>query len=256
MDSRIHPKLDVRNFESAIGDFGDVTHDPAFTQARRSRQALADGAVHLHNAKAALDSDATRTPAEKSRRLNETAEAVLRRATDNASKAEDGLRRKARDADQQIVSELRMAAPPEAAEIRAHIKAMDATDRTTFLRRAIQNGDRETAGAVLAARPYLSGLGDKEVSMVRREAERAFCAETAAVRDAATAAADEIGSAAQTLYAESRKLNDPKLAQQAAQQRQASEQAIQAAERLEPIEAEANPADADGGDAGEEADAA
>jgi hypothetical protein len=256
MDKRIHPKLDVRNFDHAIAGIGDVAHNPAFTQARRARQALADGAMHLHNAKAALDADSTRTPADKSRKLSETAEAVLRRATDNASKAEEGLRRKARDADQQIASELRMAAPPEAAEIRAHIKNMDVAERTTFLRRAIQSGDKETAGAVLAARPYLSGLGDKEVSMVRREAERAFCADSAALRDAATAAADEMGNAVYAFYGEYRRLNDPQQAQKAAQQRQASEQAIQAAERLEPIEAEADPDDADGGDAGDEADAA
>lgn len=56
-----------------------------------------------------------------------------------------------------------------AAEIRAHTKTLSLTQRVSFLRQAIQNGDDVTATAVLGAPAYLSGLDPEIQALLLRD---------------------------------------------------------------------------------------
>lgn len=54
-------------------------------------------------------------------------------------------------------------------EIRAHAKALSRDDRVKLLTVAIESGDITTAGAILGAPPYLSGLSDIEHTHFTRQ---------------------------------------------------------------------------------------
>ena len=60
------------------------------------------------------------------------------------------------------------AAHPVAAEIRAYVKALPNTERATFIRSAILNGDVETASSCLGAPSYLCGIDDKMKAVLVR----------------------------------------------------------------------------------------
>lgn len=47
-------------------------------------------------------------------------------------------------------------------EIRSHAKSLNREERTALIAGAIQSGDFKTAGAILGAPPYLSGLSNEE----------------------------------------------------------------------------------------------
>ncbi|MBR0677145.1 hypothetical protein GXW77_13255 [Roseomonas alkaliterrae] len=63
--------------------------------------------------------------------------------------------------------------PGLAAEIRAHVKSLKAGERLSFLQAAAQAGDVDTIGSVITAPPYLSGVDEKTVTLVREVAARA-----------------------------------------------------------------------------------
>jgi len=54
-------------------------------------------------------------------------------------------------------------------EIRAYAKSLEHKDRTRLLHQAIQDGDNKTAGAILGAPPYLSGLSAIQHEMYLRQ---------------------------------------------------------------------------------------
>lgn len=54
-------------------------------------------------------------------------------------------------------------------EIRAHAKGLSKDERGKLLTTAIESGDLTTAGAILGAPPYLSGLSDIEVTHFTRQ---------------------------------------------------------------------------------------
>lgn len=56
-----------------------------------------------------------------------------------------------------------------AAEIRAHVKALSFTERTTFIQQAIKEGDEISLTALLGAPSYLSGLDAKSQGVYLRQ---------------------------------------------------------------------------------------
>lgn len=235
MDSRITAGLDARKFDHIVDKHCiDDKSEPAFAKARAARKQLTDGASRLHDARQALVQDMTRTDADRARLLDDTVKSVTSKATQGGAEAERMLRERAKKSRHVIEESIKNAVPNEAAEIRAYLRNLGERERASFIRQAIANGDTETGAAVLAAKPYLSGLNETEVKELRGNMESRFAPDEVKVREAAEAAAEEIGQAANLFYREADSVNDPRAAQVAAQQRAFSEQALKAAESLEP----------------------
>ena len=98
-----------------------------------------------------------------------------------------------------------------AGEIRTHLKGLAKGERVTFVKRAIDEGDRRTVAAVLHAPPYLSGLTDRQLGTLRDFAANAFAPTEHAQARATRAAIDRVtsgGSRLVTRYGQALKLKD------------------------------------------------
>ena len=57
-------------------------------------------------------------------------------------------------------------------EVRAHLRPLPKSERSTFIAKAIDADDRRTVAAVLSAPPFLSGIGSETSTTVRDQAAR------------------------------------------------------------------------------------
>jgi hypothetical protein len=56
----------------------------------------------------------------------------------------------------------------EGQEVRAHVKSMNDLDRMRFIHRLQESGDRASLLALIRAKPFLSGLSEKDVEAIKR----------------------------------------------------------------------------------------
>ncbi len=241
-----HASLDARNFDKVLGNAGlegvDRTAHP-WGGARAARQELQKTVGNLHEARAAIMRDSTRTEAERHRLMGDAVDKAYHHVSRRLSGAEESLRRHARQADANIEAVFNERMPSEASEIRTYVRGLNGrAERLDFLHTAIKNGDIETAAAVLSARPYLSGLDDKMAGTVRKEAERVAAPSDVKARDAALEGADEIVNAMRLFDVETGDMADMREAQRAKEEREKSEAAIRQATsptHVDPEETEA-----------------
>jgi hypothetical protein len=104
----------------------------------------------------------------------------------------------------------------QAAEIRAHIKALPGEQRLALVQTALSAGDKQTVAAVLFAPAYLSGLSAEEMAGVRHAAERKFAPEDSAALGAVDGLIERVmraGSLAVGRLAEAQKVKTAPQAQ-------------------------------------------
>ncbi|WP_454756890.1 hypothetical protein [Cupriavidus campinensis] len=117
----------------------------------------------IHNARRAVADDPTMTDTAKLLAVAEFAD----KHSDKLFRRFDGavarLTLTVRDHESKLTAPVQQAAAaPVAAEIRAHVKAMNQGERASFLNDALRVGDTQTITAVLGAPAYLSGLTEVE----------------------------------------------------------------------------------------------
>lgn len=87
-----------------------------------------------------------------------------------------------------------------AAEVRAHIKNMPASERTVFIRAAVEAGDKLTIAAILHAQHFLSGLDRLAFDNLRRQAAFKFAPVDAAQHEATVKVIQRVENASSNLF--------------------------------------------------------
>ena len=86
-----------------------------------------------------------------------------------------------------------------ATEIRAHVKGLSDTKRSSFAYAAVEAGDKQTVAALLHAPAYLSGLTDKQMTALRQRAAYAFAPTESAQLEAVSKASNMVAAAGSRL---------------------------------------------------------
>lgn len=86
-----------------------------------------------------------------------------------------------------------LAAASISAEIRAHVKGMNTSERQSFVQDAIDGGDAETVSALLGAKHYLSGMTAEMQTVLLRQWHTQQQPEKAARLKVMLAAKDKLG---------------------------------------------------------------
>lgn len=183
----------------AIADKFTLSHDAsgqpvrhaAFTAGRGVLASLHDTSIALATAELDIKRAGLTDPATVDR---------LRRAAVNKmngvrKSASDGLAALQSHVDQinkQIDADLGVPtatidanANARAGEIRQYIRSLPQRERAEVIRRAITEGDKAVAAAVLSGgSPLASGLTSKELDFARSDAEEKFCKPAVAMREA------------------------------------------------------------------------
>jgi hypothetical protein len=82
-----------------------------------------------------------------------------------------------------------------AQEVRSHVRSLSGKARNAFVARAIEANDKATVAAVLHAQPFLSGLDNTALGMLRERAAAKFAPVDSAQLAATTAAIQQVSNA-------------------------------------------------------------
>jgi hypothetical protein len=167
---KVPPELDPAVFAHRVGfedgeDWSDE-RDEVLRDARAAYTQLHAVTDEIHEREKTIREDTSRPPAEHALRVSKLADQALQ----TPGKRLDGARKRAVDAMQEIDDTITRAfrtqmPAEEQREVREHVKALGPKQRREFLAKA----DDDTISAVLASKPYLSGLSANEQAKLRDE---------------------------------------------------------------------------------------
>ena len=86
-----------------------------------------------------------------------------------------------------------------AQEVRSHVNSLSGKARNAFVIEAIETNDKATVAAVLHAQPFLSGLDNTALGMLRERAAAKFAPVDSAQLAATTAAIEQVSNAVSLL---------------------------------------------------------
>jgi hypothetical protein len=155
IDTRVSMDLHPQTVAS-LPDYDDDT-EPELRQVVDAFQQAYDVIRKVHDARAAVEGDVDLTPAGRVLATSDVANKVMERATKAFDKAAANMRSGIENIEKQLTAPVQArAAHTISTEIRSYLRSskspMDA------VRKAIAEGDHDTATAALGAPAYLSGL--------------------------------------------------------------------------------------------------
>ncbi len=135
----------------------------------------------VHNARMKANANPAWTEANKILQVAQLAEKYEERSRKRLESTYNNLSRAINATDQSLSAPLEQQAGAGTVngEIRAHAKSLSSDQRVKLITEAIKKGDTKTAGAILGAPSYLSGLSDVEHEMYLRQFHEASQPETA-----------------------------------------------------------------------------
>jgi len=170
---------DVTNLVSPSLHPGNLTSMPEYTDevapylapAVEALDDMYQSIAAVHRLKQVADKNQAWTPANVALQVSKEADKTLARLMKKADAVLANLQKSIDGREDMLRTPLQQRASVGAVngEIRAHVKAMSAEERTKFLREANESGDGETLAAVLGAPPFLSGLTQTEKEHFTRE---------------------------------------------------------------------------------------
>lgn len=174
---KVPMELHPRTFAHRVGVTDDDKEDAAVQTAHRTFNNLSKALDDLYQREVTIRADKSKTPQDHALRVSKLANNAL---TTPAAKM-DGARKTVTQSiaaiDTTIERTFKEALPTEdAREIRAHVKSLPTEERRAFLKDA----DDQVIAAVLAGKPFLSGMGPAEAATLRHSTvERRFPGEVA-----------------------------------------------------------------------------
>ena len=169
VDQRVTPSLHPQVVAS-IEDYDDET--------KGELQQVVEAFTHAYtvvgqvfDARDAVESDLTLTPADRVLRVADVAEKVMDRATRAFDKAAANMRSGIANIEKELTTPVQSrAAHTIAVEVRAYIRGLKAEGKSPvdFVRNAIMTGDTDTAMSALGAPAYLSGLDPNAQAVLLR----------------------------------------------------------------------------------------
>jgi len=182
VDTRITPSLHPLNIRE-LEDYGDDTA-PYLGQSETALSTAYLGFQDIHAAREAAAKDPTLNPAAQAIKTDDYARRVFGKITQSFDSASANLDRTITALEQQLTAPIESKASHGiSAEIRAFVKGLDTGERMSFLQKAIERGDIQSASSVLGAPAYLSGLdADMQATFVRLYHERMSPREAKQVR--------------------------------------------------------------------------
>lgn len=192
VDTRVTPSLHVMNVHE-MEDYDDETA-PFLGQVETAFSTAYEGLRNIHDAREAAKRNPTWNEAQAVIQTSDYASKVMLGITKTFDSAEANLAKAVTALEAQLSAPVTSkAAHAVSAEIRSYVKNLKASERMTFLQKAIESGDETTASAVLGGPSYLSGLdGDMQGVLTRMYHERISPKEAKRVR--AMKAAQELMS--------------------------------------------------------------
>lgn len=152
-------------FEKRIGGLrnGDEPSEILGT-AHRAFEKLHRSLSEVYQRERTIKADPTRTEADQRMRVSRVARAAKEPVAEAVVSALEKVTNHIGYLDNHIAEGLKSAMPlAEAQEIRGHVRNLSPDERNAFLSKA----DAETLSAVLASKPFLSGMNDAEAKMIR-----------------------------------------------------------------------------------------
>jgi len=204
VDTRVTPSLHPRNIPEIEG-YDDDTKvflgpvETAFSGAY-------EGIRTVHDARAAAALNPTWNDAQKLIEVQGLADKVFARAAREFDSVNSALGRSISALEQELSAPVvAKAGLGIAAEIRAHVKGMETSERMAFIQSAIRRGDESTVSSVLGAPSYLSGIEDETREAYTRLWHERAAPMTAKKLTALKAAQDLIGKRSGLLFTELQK---------------------------------------------------
>jgi hypothetical protein len=198
----LHPQS-LANFAEHL-DVKDTIGAEAIQVARNAMQAVHDGYAAINAAEAMVRRSAGQVRVVDGRKeivavsedLGKAAQQrfnAIAPTVDTAVKKLKGIQQVLEKRVNEAISDPQAQTAPGialASEVRAHIKAMQPTDRTEFVRTLVTSGDKRSLHALLSAPGYLSGLDAGSLDTLRALASNHFAkqdyAQMLAVQDTVT----------------------------------------------------------------------
>lgn len=157
IDTRVSPALDPETYANIEGYHEQAQFVGCVVNAMVDAY---DVLGRLHDAKALADSNPAFTPENRVILVGRKAEADKARVLKRLDLAARDLSANIAHAEAQLMEPLKERAGLGSVnrEVRAHVKALDRSEREAFMREALDRDDDATLTAVLGAQPFLSGL--------------------------------------------------------------------------------------------------
>lgn len=177
-------------FTLSIDANGQPVRHAAFTSGRGVLAALYETSTALADAEANIKRAGMNDPATTDR-LRRAATAKMNAARKSASDGLAALQAHVDSINQQIDTDLGIPTATtdvntnaRAGEIRQFIRSLPERERAEAIRKAISEGDKTVAAAVLSGgSPFASGISRKELEFARADAEERFCGPAVRLRE-------------------------------------------------------------------------
>lgn len=172
IDPRVTPSLHPENVVRLPG-YSDATKGYVEGTERAFREAY-DGITAVLDAKEAVKSDMSLTEAGRTMKVDDMAQRVFKKVAALFDKESANLSKGIALIEEKLNAPVTArAAHPIAAEIRAHVRSMNESDRPGFIINSINSGDRITVESVMGAPSYLSGMrADTQAALLRMYHEK------------------------------------------------------------------------------------
>lgn len=203
----------------------ELGEDPAFNEIYRAARALRSGLKELYDRLDTVDADRTRTGEEKKRLKGQ----IRDKHAGQPAKAVDSACKRAEATISGIDARLNAAlrdgmSVAEGREVRDFVRSQSSP--VNFLFDSIKKGDRETLSAVLAHRPYLSGIDAEQQQQIKAAYLAANFAEDTARRARLAAAVERLDANANNYLVEQARMVDSHEAKRLEAERQATDDAV------------------------------
>ena len=217
--------LNPLTFDHAVGLGNEEKIHPALDSARRAYAGYAQTLDNVFEREITVRSDKTRTPDDHALRVSRLAMDSMEPVAKRAQSALDGLNAEIGQIDAKIRHETRSRMTPlEQQEVRSYIRSLSDEKRREFLAKA----DSDSMSAIVAAKPYLSGLSEADALRVNHEWHRREFPDMTALRNKLERARDTLNQGFEKYMGTVSELRDPK-ANDMERQQQAADEAVKAA---------------------------
>lgn len=182
LDNRVTPSLHPANVGHLDG-YNDATKGYVAGTERALQEAYA-GVAAVHDAKEAATRDVSLTEGGRTIKVGDMAERVFTKVAKMFDTENANLSKGIAQIEEKLNAPINSrAAHPIAAEVRAHVRAMNESDRPGFVFNAINSGDATTVESVLGAPSYLSGIrAEAQAALLRMWHEHAAPEEAAKLK--------------------------------------------------------------------------
>jgi hypothetical protein len=158
IDTRVSPALDPETYRAVEG-YNDNTR-PFVDVVVNAFSDIYQTVGRAHDARTSAESNPAWTPENRILIVAKDVEKARQRSVTRLANAERDLRANIAHTEKLLSEPLAESAGRGSlnAEVRAHAKALNRSERETFMNAALEGGDEPTLTAILGGQPFLSGL--------------------------------------------------------------------------------------------------